>query len=45
VSRKTNYVVIGASPGTKAERARALEIPMLDEDQLLALLGDLPTTI
>ncbi|MBL8528239.1 MAG: NAD-dependent DNA ligase LigA [Burkholderiales bacterium] len=44
VSRKTDYVVVGADPGTKYERALALEIPVLDEDGLMALLGDSPSS-
>jgi DNA ligase (NAD+) len=44
VSRKTDYVVVGADPGAKYERARALEIPVLDEDGLMALLGDSPSS-
>ena len=34
VSRRTSYVVAGDAPGSKVERARTLEIPVLNEDQL-----------
>ncbi len=37
VSSKTSYVVAGADPGSKLERAQSLGIPILDQDQLLAL--------
>ncbi len=40
VSRKTDYVVVGADPGSKAERARELEVEIVDEAGLLRLLGD-----
>ncbi|MCY3946487.1 MAG: NAD-dependent DNA ligase LigA [Anaerolineaceae bacterium] len=39
VSRKTDYVIIGASPGSKARKAEQLDIPMLDEDGLQSLLA------
>lgn len=38
VSRKTDYVVVGANAGSKAAKAEELGIPMLDEDQFKALL-------
>ena len=39
VSRKTDYVVVGESPGSKATKAEQLGIALLDEDGLQSLLA------
>jgi DNA ligase (NAD+) len=38
VTRKTDYVVAGADPGSKYEQAQRLEIPLLTEEELHQLL-------
>ena len=39
VSRNTDYIVAGANPGSKAAKAQALGIPILNEQQFTQLLN------
>ncbi len=39
VSKKTNYVVAGESPGSKLAKAQSLGIEILDEGQFLTILN------
>jgi DNA ligase (NAD+) len=39
VSRKTDFVVAGADPGSKMEKAMALKVAVLDEASFAAMLG------
>ena len=38
VSKKTDYVVVGDSPGSKADKAEQLGVPVLDEAGFKVLL-------
>jgi DNA ligase (NAD+) len=40
VSKKTHYLVAGSDAGSKLDKARELDIPILDEAGVLALLND-----
>jgi DNA ligase (NAD+) len=39
VSVKTDYLVVGADAGSKAEKARALGVATITEEEFLALVG------
>jgi len=40
VSAKTSYLVAGEAAGSKLEKARSLDVPILTEDEFLAMIGD-----
>ena len=42
VSKKTDYVLYGESAGSKLDKARELGIPLLTENEFLALIGEEP---
>lgn len=39
VSKKTDYVVVGDNPGSKAEKAEKLGVPILSEQQLIEMIN------
>ena len=40
ISKKTDYLVLGADAGSKAAKARDLGVQTLSEDDWLALIGE-----
>ena len=40
VSSKTDYVVAGEDPGSKIDKARSLNVTVLDEKQFLQMLDE-----
>ena len=39
VSKAVDYVVVGQNPGSKADKAHRLRVPVLTEDEFLDLLA------
>ncbi|MDF0586081.1 NAD-dependent DNA ligase LigA [Tsukamurella sp. 8F] len=45
VSKKTAFVVVGDAPGSKADKAEQLGVPVLDEDGFTKLLAEGPESV
>ncbi|MFT8396031.1 NAD-dependent DNA ligase LigA [Propionibacterium sp.] len=45
VSRRTDFVAVGTNPGSKADKAEQLKLPILDEDGFKRLLAEGPTAV
>ena len=39
VSAKTDYLLAGDKPGSKLDRARELDVPVVTEDELIGMTG------
>jgi DNA ligase (NAD+) len=39
VSKKTSYLVAGEEAGSKLEKAKELKVPVIEQAQLLEMLG------
>ena len=39
MSSKTSYLVAGEAAGSKLEKAKSLGVPVLSEDEFLAMVG------
>ncbi len=44
VSKKTDYVIAGESPGSKVDKARRFGVPILTEDDFERLVREQPET-
>jgi len=42
VSKKTDYVLAGADPGSKLDKANQLGVSVINEDQFIAMIGGRP---
>ena len=40
VSKKTDYVILGDNPGSKYDKAIKLNIPILNEEEILDMLNE-----
>jgi len=40
VSKKTDYVLVGEDPGSKAEKARELGVKIIDEEEFRKMVGE-----
>ena len=40
VTKKTDYLIVGEKAGSKLEKAESLGIPVLSEDELMAMLNE-----
>ena len=43
ISKKTSYLILGSNPGSKLQKAKDLDVPIITENQIDSILeGSLP---